>query len=443
MLNKIIKKENLLFIWLLLMPFFSVSPWQILFIKPIYIGFLHYALLVALLSMQFIDDFKSKRFDFDLSILCFAAFALIAGISLFLNWHAIEGVMLENSVGFNAPHVYNIFTLVYLIFNILTVWLLSRIFITREIIKKGVNVLLAATVVTCVYGIVIALLIVAGILDPNLLTFPPRLQGSATEPQVFGNFLLIGLPLVFIRFVIDPGRYNSWLLFILSLAMVMTFSMGAWIGISIAFLFLIWHCLKRLNLNHLKILSIIIIGISLSLFAFGFICPSYFKYLRLSRLHFWNIRSEIQYFERTKKNPNIDDKLDRLWLAQSAINQFKSNLLLGVGYGNYGFLYNKFKPENSLSRPYIEKAHNAYLEILAETGIVGFIAFFSGIGLILFSGFKKIAVFINNEAKLLYLGILASCLALLIQGLSFGIFAHNYTWIALGMILGAQRLYGK
>jgi O-antigen ligase len=59
-----------------------------------------------------------------------------------------------------------------------------------------------------------------------------------------------------------------------------------------------------------------------------------------------------------------------LWGAAGAM--FLQHPVLGVGYGNYRSLYNDYIPG---MEPNQLDAHNLYLQFLAETGIVGFLAF--------------------------------------------------------------------
>jgi hypothetical protein len=61
--------------------------------------------------------------------------------------------------------------------------------------------------------------------------------------------------------------------------------------------------------------------------------------------------------------------------------------LFGVGLGNFQTIYPQYK---TLTTPTLwEHAHNDYVEMLADSGWVGVLLFFGGIGLVLFTIFKK------------------------------------------------------
>ena len=414
------------------MPFLAVSPWQVIFVKPLYFGFFHYGLLMALIIIQVYEDIKNKSLSVHPVFGLFGAFVITAGLSLLLNWHSIDGITLENAIGFKAPHIYNVFTLIYLIFNILTIWVVSKIISSKEKLNNSIEIIATSAVAASLCGIIMLFAVLAGILPDCILVNATRLQGTATEPQVFGNFLLLGLPLIIIKFISNPTLLNTVFLFIAFLAFIMTFSLGAWIGMFFALVFLSWQILKNLKLVHFKNIAGVLIVAALFLAICKLMNPHYFEELRFKKLYFWQLKEDIKYHETTKQYPRNDDKLERFWLAKTAINQFLYRPLIGVGFGNYGFLYNQFIPKDADTKPYIAKPHNSYLEVLAETGIVGFILFISPILIIFFNALK--ATFAIKKNNIINLTIIGAFIGLATQGFFFGIFVHNYTWIAIGLL---------
>src|ERR1700722_16718239 len=81
----------------------------------------------------------------------------------------------------------------------------------------------------------------------------------------------------------------------------------------------------------------------------------------------------LTHFERLQ---GVDDatEFSRLALWQAAVGEFVGHPLLGVGYGNYKYFYSNFffVPVENLDRL---DAHNLYLQLLAETGLIGFLVF--------------------------------------------------------------------
>ncbi|HLJ87253.1 MAG TPA: O-antigen ligase family protein [Candidatus Angelobacter sp.] len=70
----------------------------------------------------------------------------------------------------------------------------------------------------------------------------------------------------------------------------------------------------------------------------------------------------------------VDDftQLSRLALWAAAGSMFLDHPVLGVGYGNYRSLYHDYIPG---SAPDQLDAHNLYLQLLSETGLIGFLVF--------------------------------------------------------------------
>lgn len=77
----------------------------------------------------------------------------------------------------------------------------------------------------------------------------------------------------------------------------------------------------------------------------------------------------ILTFLKTRSTVFLGDRLN--WW-QAAISMFAAHPLNGVGWGNFGNCYLVYRPNISLNTLY---AHNIVLQILAETGIPGLIAF--------------------------------------------------------------------
>ncbi|MGL5874892.1 MAG: O-antigen ligase family protein, partial [Xenococcaceae cyanobacterium] len=81
---------------------------------------------------------------------------------------------------------------------------------------------------------------------------------------------------------------------------------------------------------------------------------------------------------------NIDgESADRIFMAQTAFNIFKSHPLLGVGIGTMSRVYNLYRPiEVGAGASHVQQLHNTPLQILGELGIVGlsvYVFFIAGV----------------------------------------------------------------
>jgi len=87
-------------------------------------------------------------------------------------------------------------------------------------------------------------------------------------------------------------------------------------------------------------------------------------------------------------------------IYSSSIKVFKKNLFFGAGLKNYNYNCLKLTDPKPLSRdPYCSPthSHNFVLQMLSETGIIGFLLFYLFIGSIIFQLFKKFKYY--NKSK--------------------------------------------
>ncbi len=127
--------------------------------------------------------------------------------------------------------------------------------------------------------------------------------------------------------------------------------------------------------------------------------------------------------------------VERLAHWQAALGMARDNLWLGVGFGNYEPAYPKYRLIN-WSAP-LGHAHNYYLNLLAETGVLGLLAY------LLF----WTAVFWQNRLLLqrlawpqrgIALGLVAAWTALAVHHLVDNLFVNN-NYIHMGVMLGLQQ----
>jgi O-antigen ligase len=98
-----------------------------------------------------------------------------------------------------------------------------------------------------------------------------------------------------------------------------------------------------------------------------------------------------------------------------AIKIFLEHPLIGAGFDAFGSAFSKFDTWNGLLR--VEQAHNDYLQILADAGILGFACVAAFIYLLFRKGLATIAAAGNGFRRDAAVGALAGC---------FGIMIHSF-----------------
>lgn len=75
----------------------------------------------------------------------------------------------------------------------------------------------------------------------------------------------------------------------------------------------------------------------------------------------------------TKFVEELDPEFGRLEFLRSTIEGLKENWIWGIGYGNFISGYGPYEREEMIFQPYVNHAHNDFLEIAFEGGIVAMV----------------------------------------------------------------------
>jgi putative inorganic carbon (HCO3(-)) transporter len=119
----------------------------------------------------------------------------------------------------------------------------------------------------------------------------------------------------------------------------------------------------------------------------------------------------LNHFDRLQ---GVDDytEFGRLAAWQAAVSMFLEHPLLGVGYGNYKFLSADLVPG---ALPGTLEAHNLYLELLAETGLVGFLSIGALLGAFFFLSLKAVHKQ-DPLSRIIAFGVCGAIITTLIHG---------------------------
>lgn len=122
--------------------------------------------------------------------------------------------------------------------------------------------------------------------------------------------------------------------------------------------------------------------------------------------------SSLTRFAETAQSKDFSTNRTHIWSVTLAVIQ--NNLPFGAGFGAFGVAYTPYDSLNGFAR--VEQAHNDYLQILADAGIVGFIigAFF--VWKLFRTGLEN-AKTSDTFRRGVAVGALAGCFAVLVHSL--------------------------
>jgi O-antigen ligase len=192
-----------------------------------------------------------------------------------------------------------------------------------------------------------------------------------------------------------------------TVALVVTRSRGAWLGFAIAGLYI---------LVRTRSLGLLLSGAGAALS------------LTMSDL----LRSMLA--SRAAATSTYDPSLfGRFVLWYFAWRVSKANPLFGVGMDNFRYVkhFYGYPVPWALARPF--NAHNLYLEVLADLGVVGFVAFFFLLGKATVSSWRAAR---HGAARDLGLGLSAGLIACAVHGLVESVMFNPGIFALLGVLIG-------
>ena len=192
-----------------------------------------------------------------------------------------------------------------------------------------------------------------------------RIAGPIGDPNFYSQVMLVLIPLALDRLWQEKRPFlrllAAWALGVSALTVIFTFSRGAFLAIVVMGIVMLIH--RRPN--PIAILLVIVLAIPL----LQFVPPEYMERIET-----------ITVLLPTGSN-NYDAQSDvsfRGRLSETTVGwmMFRDHPLIGVGYDNYPEHYLEYSSLLGLdSRLEGRSAHSLYLQLAAETGMIGLFAF--------------------------------------------------------------------
>lgn len=114
---------------------------------------------------------------------------------------------------------------------------------------------------------------------------------------------------------------------------------------------------------------------------------------------------------KTLQKPLISGA-DRIQMWEGVFNMIKDNLLTGTGIGTFAYVYPSYQ---TIEGWVIDHAHNNYLEIISETGIIGGVLLSLFILLLFWYVIRGLKSHSSEDLSAISIGALSACLSLLIH----------------------------
>jgi O-antigen ligase len=267
--------------------------------------------------------------------------------------------------------------------------------------------------------------------------FDGRISSSFRQANDYATYLVVVAATLFYLFLYigrmcrkapnprdEDGQFLSFfltgrsgeiilILFVASLiSLGLTYSRGAWI----AFIFAIF----LLGLRNWRVLapSILIVGIFLSLF---------YPKLNENRTPITSLKTFADYN-------------NRLGYWSRAIHVIKDYPILGTGVNTYSTVQWRYENESGWGG----YPHNSYLQMAAETGVIGLFSFFWLLFSLYKNSFKNLRKMQRPELRFLLISFLTGLSGLLIHSFFdttlYSVQLSSFMWLLMGLIVALQHI---
>lgn len=332
----------------------------------------------------------------------------------------------------------SLMVLFFTLFTMSVAWVVSSTIHDRRTLNYVVAALIVSGLVVSIFGLfqfagdMIGLpTSITGLRDlytKGVLGFS-RVQSTAYEPLYFANYLLLPL---FLALSLIMGRSRVvplWVLLLFLVAggssFILTVSRGAYLGMVGALMVCGVFYFRRMftlrNIFSVVVAVLVIWWIVVKTLGIGGELLVFDKFQE----HILGVFFGASYDERV-------DTIDQ------AFTVWHEHPLIGIGVGAFG--------PTVAPHPFVvpkdgwKIVNNEYIELLAETGLIGLTLFMLLISLLVARSVHAIRVTNDPTVRAVMIGLLAAFVGMLIQYLTFSTLYIMHIWFLVGFMIAVQHM---
>jgi len=283
------------------------------------------------------------------------------------------------------------------------------------------------------------------------VALPSRISGTLSNPDFFGPYIVLAIFLGLFVFLLEEER--KWkivwksILILNCLTLFLSGTRGAWVGfgVGVAFLFCFWF-FRYSNLRPVKSAKG---GVPLGQFnrvnqkkrkiiLFGILFLTIFVFLITLNQERIGLEENF-FFQRFYSffNP-LESLASRIDVWEIAVNAWKEKPILGWGPESFSFVFDKYFKADYLQHipesMYFDYPHNKVMELMAGTGLLGTLCYFSIFVVLFYLIFRYIKSSEENKSSILGLILAAFFISYFVQNLL--IFDTISAYLLFFLVLG-------
>ena len=272
----------------------------------------------------------------------------------------IPSILVSDSLVTSIKDFFGLWIWRYVVFVIIAVFIKRR-----EYLVNMLAAFLAVSSVECLFTLLEVL---------NHIRTDGRGWGFGGNPLILSGVMCMLLPVVVV-ILVDPGfekklkKISVFAVISILVGLLCNKSRGAWLTELIVIPVATYRYVKK-NKFYLAVMLAVFFGIA------GFMVSS------------------PQYMQRVKSITNITTErsnADRIWVWKSALDMLRDHPATGVGFGQFKVRYQaeyKYAQESQK----LTHAHNNFLQVSAENGIIGLAGFLYFIGYYLYRSMRNYCI---------------------------------------------------
>jgi putative inorganic carbon (hco3(-)) transporter len=257
----------------------------------------------------------------------------------------------------------------------------------------------------------------------------PRVQSTALEPLYYANYLLLPLSVLLSLFItrnttVAPQWQIAGVLGIGVLNLLLTVARGGYIAFAASVIVIALYYFFQFELLNARLLAI-----AASLLLIGGVVATQLVSIDVVA------EKALTHITGIFQGASYNERVETIELAQQA---FREHPWVGIGVGSFG-PYASWHPTVVPEHGWAI-VNNLYLEVLAETGVLGFLALG---GLVLFVILRSAYALKHAQSptvRAVLIGVLAAFVGILVQYNTFSVLYIVHVWFVIGLLLALQHI---
>lgn len=345
----------------------------------------------------------------------------------------------------NAPNIErSLSVFAFTTFTIAVALLLPQLILSKKYLEWIVRALIISSVLVSLFGIFQFLGDIAG-LPPAITGLRehytkavfgfPRIQSTALEPLYFANYLLLPMG-VMISILFGWRKTRSDhplfrtrvllpLLILLGVNLILTVSRGGYLALAAMLCILAFVYFREVLTPRwvfVTLASSILVGVlAVRFLGLGGGATN----IETFRLHVTDVFQGAAYSERVEN-------------YEIALRGFREHSIIGIGpgsFGPYASVHPSVEPKSGW-----KIVNNEFLELLVETGVVGFSLFLFCAGFLIVRSVKASGRARDPFERSILIGLTATWIGILVQYQTFSILYIMHVWVVVGLLIAVQNM---